>query len=338
MRKIPILHKRESDVDSILHKHLSNEGYRVLPKVGVRDVIAKDASDYLSQREFNYYTRAHFDFLVTKENMPVFAVEFDGAHHFANERTIENDSIKNMLCKHAGLPLLRITTKEVEEYDKLTLLDYMLMRYVAWGKEYPNIIKEIREIAETIPSNIDPEDYAIDIDPSFHFDLRHPFPAQEKIIERLWRNHKIAWTMAKANRQQIAEYLCEIAYGIAGQINNDQFHTCIRRAVLWHRSSSHVESMFSEDVSVSLRSWLPLRVDVPAPDMWNWKDVNGNPISPEEMVRQFQIRVESMWFPDLPGLSVWDIAENYSEYLGFRAIEGWAIKNCINGWQISGRS
>jgi len=66
--------------------------------------------------------------------------------------------------------------------------------------------------------------------------------------------------------------------------------------------------------------------------------VNGNPISPDEMVRQFQIRVESMWFPDLPGLSVWDIAENYSEYLGFRAIERWAIKNCINGWQISSRS
>jgi len=40
--------------------------------------------------------------------------------------------------------------------------------------------------------------------------------------------------------------------------------------------------------------------------------------------QQLITRIESMWFPTLPGISPWDIAENYAEYLGFRAIETWA--------------
>ncbi len=326
------MHNRESDVDSILRRQLSKEGFRILPKVRVADVIAKDASDKLSQREFDYYTRSHFDFLVTRNNMPVFAVEFDGAHHFVDDRSIENDVIKNRLCKEAGLPLLRITSTEVEENDRITLLDYMLMRYVSWGKEYPKIIEEIKEIAGSLSPDSDPADFAIDLDPAFHFDLKHPFPPRDRILERLWRNHKIAWTMTRSDRQRNAEYLCDIVYGRSGQLKNDQFHTCTRCAILWQRSGKPDAPLQSEEVTVSLRSWLPLLTEVPAPDVWNFKDKNGNAIDPTKLLEQFKSRIASMWFPDLPGLSAWDITENYSEYLGFRAIERWARKNNINGW------
>lgn len=333
MHKIPIMHNRESEVDSILCKHLSKGGCRILPKVRVGDVIAKDTGDRLSQREFDYYTRAHFDFLITKDNMPVIVVEFDGAHHFVGDRNIENDVIKNRICKEAGLPLLRITSTEVEENDRLTLLDYMLMRYVAWGKEYPMIIEEIKVMASTVSANSDPADYALDLDPSFHFDLRHPFPSRDRILERLWKNHKIAWTMARQDRQRCAEYLCNITHGTAGSLRNDQFHTCTRHAMLWLQSGSHDAPLVSEEVTVSLRSWLPLQTEVPAaPDVWSFKDKSGKPIDPNKLLIQFTLRISSMWFPDLPGLSSWDIAENYSEYLGFRAIERWARKNHINGW------
>jgi hypothetical protein len=37
-------------------------------------------------------------------------------------------------------------------------------------------------------------------------------------------------------------------------------------------------------------------------------------------------RVEAMWFPELPGISPWDIAENLSEYLALRQVEKWAEK------------
>lgn len=336
MHKRQILEFREPEVNTILQRQLAKEGYRILPKVRLSDAIAKDHNDHLSEREFSYFTRAHLDFLVTRNHMPVFAVEFDGAHHFVDERTMENDVIKNRLCKQAGLPLLRVTSSEIEENDKVTLLDYMSMRYVAWGKEYPQILEEIKEIADTLPPNSDPEDYAVDLDPSFQFDLRHPFPARNKILERLWRNHNIAWHLARADRQHIAKYLCDVAYGSGGPLKNDQFHTCTRRAILWHRSGSHNAPLLSEEVTVSLRSWLPLHTEVPAPDVWSCKDKKGNPIHPNELHAQFMLRIESMWFPDLPGLNSWDIAENYCEYLGFRAIERWARTNSINGWLTSG--
>jgi len=309
----------EPKVDTILQRQLVNEGYRVLPKVRVADAINKDTSDHLSDRDFGYYTRAHFDFLVTKDLVPVFAVEFDGAGHLQSERAIENDAIKNRLCKEASLPLLRITSSELLEDDQLTLLDYMMMRYVSWQKEYPSIMEEIRTFSANIEPDYDPENLAVDLDPSVHFDLRHPFPVRDAVVERLWRNHSIAWSMAKPERHKTAKYLCDVTFG-AWAPENDQFHRCAKRAIVWaanQRSSIH----FSGDVSFSLRSWLPLRPHVPAPDMFS------DPVDArqaEEILNQFRIRVESIWFPNLPGMSAWDIADNYAEYMGFRAVERWA--------------
>lgn len=331
MHKKRILVLKEPDVDTILQRQLAKEGYRVLPKVGLSDALEKDRDDYLSQREFNYFTRAHLDFLVTRDNVPMFAVEFDGAHHFVDPRTIENDVIKNRLCKHAGLPLLRVTSSEIEEYDKITLLDYMLMRYIAWGKEYPSIAREIEEFAATIGPDYDPDKLAVDLDPSFHFDLRHPFPAREIVRERLWRNHRIAWSTVKPERYATADYLCDVAVGGLRPSANEQFLRCTSHVSVWRPTLGEHTPVFSEEVSVSLRSWLPLRVVVPSPDifqaLWGESDGPKGVRTAQEIIDQFKIRVESMWFPELPGISAWNIGENFAEYLGFRAVERWAKKN-----------
>lgn len=330
MHKRRILEFREPEVDTILQRQLAKEGYRIQPKVGLSDALAKDRDDHLSEREFSYFTRAHLDFLVTRDNMPVFAVEFDGAHHFADDRTIENDVIKNRLCKQAGLPLLRVTSSEIEEHDKVTLLDYMLMRYGAWGKEYPSIMHEIEEFAATIGPDYDPDNLIVDLDPSFHFDLKHPFPGREIVVERLWRNHRVAWSMVRPERHRTAQYLCDVMFGSSGPSTNEQFHKCTRRASVWRLADTERAAVFSEEVSVSLRSWLPLRVEVPSPDVFQvLRDEVHGPnaaVKAQEIINQFKIRVESMWFPGLPGISRWDIAENLAEYLGFRAVERWAKK------------
>ena len=324
MHKRPILYLREPDVDTVLQRQLAKEGYRILPKVGLSDALVKDRGDYLSQREFDYFTRAHLDFLVTCDNMPVFAVEFDGVHHFLDDRTIENDVIKNRLCKHAGLPLLRVTSSEIKEYDKITLLDYMLLRYVAWGKEYPLITQEIKEFVATIGPDSYPDDPPVQhFDPSFHFDLRHPFPAREIVLERLWRNHRIAWTMVKPERHGSAEFLCDVTGGSWELLEIEQFNKCTRRALAWRPNEHH--PVFSIAVSITLRSWLPLRVDVPSPDLSQlWGELNAD--KAQELIEQFEIRVKSMWLLELPGISVMDIAQNYTEYLGLRAVEQWAKK------------
>ncbi len=330
MHKQLILHYKEAEVDSILKRRLTKEGYRILPKVKLSDALAKDRDDHLRQREFDYFTRAHLDFLVTRLNMPVFGVEFDEAHHFLDERTIENDVIKNQLCKQAELPLLRITSTEIEEEDQLTVLDYMLIRYVAWQREYPSIMQEIEDFANTIGPDYDPDHLAVDLDPSFHFDLRHPFPARHIVVERLWRNHRIAWTMVKPQRHQAATYLCNVSHLTMGPSQDEQWVTCTQKAVVWDPRDERKNSLLSEEVLVNLRAWLPLRKEVPPPDIGIFQILGGG-ISgletsekAEEIIDQFKIRVESMWFPELPGISSWAIAESYAEYLGFRVIERWA--------------
>jgi hypothetical protein len=324
MHKQRILSWKEPDVDTILQRQLAKEGYRILPKVGLSDALAKDRDDYLPQREFDYFTRAHLDFLVTRDNMPVFAVEFDGTYHFIDDRTIENDVIKNRLCKDAGLPLLRVTSSEIEGYDQITLLDYMLMRYVAWGKEYPSIIRQIKEFVATIGPDSYPDDPPVQhFDPSFHFNLRHPFPAREIVVEQLWRDHLIAWSMVKPERHGSAEFLCDVTVGSWELLETEQFRKCTRRALAWHPNER--PPIFSEEVSITLRSWLPLRVDVPSPDLSQlWGELDAD--KAQEIIDQFEIRGKSMWLLELPGISTWDIAQNYTEYLGLRAVERWAKK------------
>ncbi len=233
MQKQPILKYREPTVDTILQRNLAKEGYRILQKVKLCDALAKDPNEYLPQREFDYFIRAHLDFLVTRNNSPVFAVEFDGAQHFESERAAENDVMKNKFCKQAGLPLLRITSAEINEYDQTTLLDYMLMRYVAWQKEYPLIIRKIEELAATIGPDYDPEDIVIDMDPCFHFNLRHPFPARDLIVERLWRNHRIAWRNVKPLQHPEATYLCNVSPCAVRPSKKEQFESYTFKAIVW---------------------------------------------------------------------------------------------------------
>jgi len=330
MHKVPILYSGEGRADTVLRRRLETQGYRVFPKVRLSDALATDYGDHLTEREFGYFAKAHLDFLVTRDNMPEFAVEFDGPTHSGDAVTIERDVIKNALCKRGELPLLRVAASEVEEdkQDKVSVLDYMLMRYVSWQKEYPAIMREIQEYAATIEPGRSADSIAIDLDPAFHFDLKHPFPGRDAVLERLWSKYRIAWSMWKPKRHAAASYLCNVGFGGGGPGENEQFYTCNRRAVVWRPGEKEEHAVFSQEVSASLRSWLPLRSHVPSPDMFHFTpdSIEGADVSAglHEIVKQFEIRVESMWFPRLPGLSAWDITEHFAEYLGFRAVERWA--------------
>ena len=189
---------RESEVHTVLLRQLSRKGYRIYPKVRLEDVTSHNPGEYLSERDFEFVSRAHLDFVVTKEDTAVFAVEFDGVHYLQDSPTIERDAIKNRLCKSADLPLLRVTNTEITSRDGETLLDYMLMRYVAWHDEIDEIRQEIAEYAAQLPPDADPEDVAVDLDPTVYFDVRHPFPGSPIVRERLWPNYGIAWELHRS--------------------------------------------------------------------------------------------------------------------------------------------
>lgn len=332
MHKRRVLYFMDPEIHSILLRRLSDKGYRIYPKVRLGDAIGKDADERLPAIEFDYLTRAHLDFLVVKDEMPVFAVEFDGLQHFHDPKTIERDVLKNRLCKAADLPLLRITVKEVTERDQWTLLDYMLLRFLAWHDEIDDISSEIQDFADTLPPDADVEDYAVDLDPTVQFDLRHPFPGTRLVTERLWHRYHIAWNLDEdRSRHSSAVLICSAFMHSSGALHHDQFHTSQAKAAVWKPGAKENEIIFSEVVEVTMRSWLPLIADVPEPpdlDLFSF----SNPGKSRSDLERFKLRAESMWFPQLPGMSIWDISEQYAEYLGFRAIERWA-KNTLHSSQ-----
>ena len=323
MQKKKIFYLQESVVDLILNRRLSNEGFRIFAKIRLCDVINKEKGERLSDREFDYLTKAHLDFLIVKDNISKFAVEFDGAQHLNDLKTIERDVLKNKLCKMAALPLLRISAQEIDETEKMTLLEYMLLRYITWEKEYEEIMNKIWEYASKPPPNIDPEQLAIDLDPAFHFNIRHPFPGIVTMQERLWQKYRVVWEywrFAFPNRISSAVYICNVDIKDLGNLEHDQFFTCRARAMVWKNGTSREKTIYSTFVSASIRSWLPLNQKIPDFNDISKLLIKGN----TNALDLFQKRIESMWFPELPGINAWPIAENYAEYLGFRAIEKWA--------------
>lgn len=97
----------------------------VFPKIRLADVFPIDGSG-ISNKEYSFALKSHFDFLVTKDRKPLFAVEFDSTWH-KNKGQIERDKIKDNLCKHFGLPLLRVDSKTLySRYRNLDVLTWFI--------------------------------------------------------------------------------------------------------------------------------------------------------------------------------------------------------------------
>ncbi len=108
-----ILNRSEEVVYRELQSIASDNNMKVFAKPRLSDVIQKD-NTFLTQREFDFYTRSHCDFVVTDDGFrPVMIIEFDGPLHQSDEKQQERDQIKNELCKRAELGMLRINDRHV---------------------------------------------------------------------------------------------------------------------------------------------------------------------------------------------------------------------------------
>lgn len=259
----------------------------------------------------------------TQPPVPVFAIEFDGPHHSFPVQA-ERDILKNRLCKRANLPLVRIELSDIQEYDKITLLDYMLDRYLSWQREEEDILDEIREfVSELTPKEARArfEDSDPSVDPSFLFDLRHPFPATRVVKQRLLQNYKIAHEHAGPRDLSSALYMFKVDWGYEGPDKDEQYHKCVRKVTLQEGVSSQGKIFFETEVSASVRSWLPTTTEIPDPPPL------FSAVLEESALKTMLQRISAMWSPNLPGISTWDISEQFAEYLAYRAVEQWAQKN-----------
>ncbi|MGB6134319.1 MAG: DUF2726 domain-containing protein [Acidobacteriaceae bacterium] len=99
----PVLNRGENAVLDIARAVCEATGAEAFAKIRMADVVRIEGSG-ISDQLYRYALSAHFDVLVTKDNLAYLAIEFDGAGH-----NIQNDLKKAEICDRFGIPLVRVT-------------------------------------------------------------------------------------------------------------------------------------------------------------------------------------------------------------------------------------
>jgi hypothetical protein len=122
-----LLNRSEEIVYRELQSIASDNNMKVFAKPRLSDVIQKD-NTFLTQLEFDFYTRSHCDFVVTDDGFrPMMIIEYDGPLHQSDEKQAVRDQIKNELCKRAELGMLRINDRHVTKlYRGMTVLRWIV--------------------------------------------------------------------------------------------------------------------------------------------------------------------------------------------------------------------
>mgnify|MGYP001766123448 CR=1 FL=1 len=121
-----LLNKSERLVFDELKRIGVDNNFNIYPKIRLCDVIDKGKT-YLSNRQFDFYTRSHCDFVIADSfHKPKMVVEYDGPYH-KNQEQLERDEIKNDLCRRVGLGILRIDDRHVTRHFRgMTLLRWIV--------------------------------------------------------------------------------------------------------------------------------------------------------------------------------------------------------------------
>ncbi|MFL1673478.1 DUF2726 domain-containing protein [Paenibacillus dendritiformis] len=87
----------------------------VFPKVPIKDVLS---INFKLDRELkSFYFRSHMDFVIyEKESLqPLCSIEYDGAWHRRDAKTMERDRMKDELCRYADFQQIRIASNDEEK-------------------------------------------------------------------------------------------------------------------------------------------------------------------------------------------------------------------------------
>jgi len=308
----------------------------------VSDVIEYEWTE-VGDIERDVIRKMHFDFVVTKGDRltPHFVVEFDGPSHSEESNQARLDAVKNKFCHDAGLVMLRISSQELDPQEEVSLLDWLLERWVAWEHELPGIRGEIEdfinEVGPDCPAVRDSIETGIadpSIDPTFIFDLRHPYPAVLTIVHRL---HRMGIITHRATQSVIDRIT---ARGKAGRVA-----TCVASELAWRpeadewyvqsyqafvqTSTPEAPSAFSGGEAL-YRTTQHVRCRWALPIGWNAREALGPdplPGDTKAYLDWVRRRVEHLWPSHLPGTTPKELSEGLAEYLVLRDVESWAQRD-----------
>lgn len=306
-------------------KELTNTNYLIFPKLAMKEVIDDCVKTLLSGKEKNYLNSSHFDFvIVDKNHSPVFAVEFDGPHHQLYEKKKISDLKKNKICQLAELPLLRITDSELFKVESLSVLQFIIYRFVKFNENFEEIKERIaQKISEmdeesvrrlTLDGYLDPA-----YDPQFIFHIEHPFPFRDAIIKKLKTQYNLTSTYNNINTlwYQVfskgstsdTTYTDSYYYGIyKGKSKDGNFS--------WKSGkidSKDIEVLEEDETHFSMK----------------WELVTDSKYDQKISPVSFFMNTGKLpiYFADLPGAQIPDICDSIAEYLAYKKVLHWAESN-----------
>jgi hypothetical protein len=125
-RKKILVNQYETATDEALRRSANKNKVRAYTKVRIADALEIKQSG-LTDREYEYALKAHFDFILEGADGVDFAVEFDEPHHFTDLDTKRRDQLKNSICEKLELPLVRIDDEYLKRIGHFaTVLEWIV--------------------------------------------------------------------------------------------------------------------------------------------------------------------------------------------------------------------
>lgn len=118
----------------VLDRVVRPRGCELHVKMRIADTLQIDHSG-LDREAYGLALRAHFDFVVARDNRPLFAIEFDGSQHVLDEATIRRDRLKNIICEQLDFPLLRIDDGAFEPLPDFAFVLEWVLEFYFRGEE-----------------------------------------------------------------------------------------------------------------------------------------------------------------------------------------------------------
>ena len=301
----------------VLDKVLRETGFSVCRELQVDKVIDLDKT-ILSKPERDTLRHGSFDIVIyNQESYAEFAIEFDGPWHLKDEKKRKSDIRKNRLCSMAGLRLLRIGDEFLTEYEKTSLLEYVVRRFVDWRDEYDQISQEESDIVERLAATgASEEEYDRVQDPQIMWDLEHSFPASLRIAEALYSNYGVVSSHIDADVYATAtsqpQFLIFDRCNMGSQPVGLYHYSIERRYGRMIREASggyHSERIQFLSVVTSYCGRLPT-VDLARSDSTKPRFI-----------------FETTHGQDLPGISMSEVADHFLDFLALNKLRVWTEQN-----------
>lgn len=310
-----ILNTSEFKTKNQITKILDDENFYLLSQTPMNKVIDSKRIQ-LNKKERKHYNDATFDFLICgRDGLAIIVIEFDGPQHFDNVKQEKTDFRKSNICKKAGLSILRIDDTYLEVCDKISILEFIILRFNKWHKEINELEADAsyhfeNRSKEAIDSDIGNMDY-IDYDPTIEFNYRYQLTEVSGIEEYLEDIGIIKDVFLDSQRPKQSFYAYKQGIPIYGQ---DGFITYSVKYSLSTKLEKAGRILNKEEIveSIARMRWYLFK-DTKEGVGWTERENN---------------------YFDIPGTSIPDLCKNIASYRALKEIKQKCNKYINVGYKI----